>query len=258
MSTISARPTDEGNLRQLAARFAYPTTPDISRRVAVRLAGRRPGLRPWQLALIAIVVGLAALLAIPEARAMISGFFRIGPIRIVPFGPTPTLTTEPAATAVPGVAPLARELRGLAGETTFEAAPGLAPFPVLVPTYPPDLGSPDHVYYQPGSLMLILAWDDPTDSNQLTMSLYEVDSDSWVISKFEPQVIEETTVNGNYALWVQGPYYIELANGDYTLRRLVDGATLIWDDGAVTYRLEGDLPLQEAIRVAESLESVEP
>jgi hypothetical protein len=33
----------------------------------------------------------------------------------------------------------------------------------------------------------------------------------------------------------------------------VNGNTLIWEDGGTTYRLETDAPLDEALRIAESL-----
>jgi hypothetical protein len=35
--------------------------------------------------------------------------------------------------------------------------------------------------------------------------------------------------------------------------RLVEGHVLIWADGSLTYRLETELPLDEALRIAESL-----
>jgi hypothetical protein len=38
--------------------------------------------------------------------------------------------------------------------------------------------------------------------------------------------------------------------------RLIDGHVLIWTDGVTTYRLETALDLEEAVRVAESLESL--
>jgi hypothetical protein len=34
---------------------------------------------------------------------------------------------------------------------------------------------------------------------------------------------------------------------------MITGNVLIWTDGALTYRLESDLPLAEARRIAESL-----
>ena len=44
-----------------------------------------------------------------------------------------------------------------------------------------------------------------------------------------------------------------VTDGDYNLRRLITGYVLIWRDGDITYRLETDLPLEEAVKIAESL-----
>ena len=69
--------------------------------------------------------------------------------------------------------------------------------------------------------------------------------------------MEETTVDGERALWVRGPHLLQFreknGNVDYDTRRLVNGNVLIWQEDTLTYRLETDLPLEEAVRVAESL-----
>jgi hypothetical protein len=54
-------------------------------------------------------------------------------------------------------------------------------------------------------------------------------------------------------VWAEGPYLLQLSGGDIDLRRLVEGHVLIWTDGPITYRLETDLTLDEAVRIAESL-----
>jgi hypothetical protein len=77
-------------------------------------------------------------------------------------------------------------------------------------------------------------------------------------TKFDPQVIQETTVDGRYALWVEGPYVLELTDRNYVERYLLEGGTLVWEADGVTYRLETRLTLEEAIRIAESLRPVEP
>jgi hypothetical protein len=69
-------------------------------------------------------------------------------------------------------------------------------------------------------------------------------------------VIQETSVNDQRALWAVGPYPLRLYNGDLQFRRLIDGHVLIWADGDITYRLETDLGLEEAITIAESLEPI--
>ena len=61
------------------------------------------------------------------------------------------------------------------------------------------------------------------------------------------------TVGGRPALWTEGPYILQLQNGDLDFRRLIEGHVLIWVEGGVTYRLETGLPLEEAVKIAESL-----
>ena len=252
-------------LTGVASSFSYPPTPEISREVGARLQPRGRSVRAWQLAVMAIAVLMAALFAVPKVRAFIGQYFRVGVVRIFPFGPTETPTDALAVTPAssptspsPTPQPLPLPLVNLKGLTTLEDAQRSATFPVLLPGYPPDLGPPDYAFYQGGIPMLIFVWADPDDQSQLRLSLFEIDSRSPTVSKFEPQIIQETNVNGQYALWVEGPYVMELTDQDYVQRYLVEGGTLVWEANGVTYRLETRLSLEEAVRIAESLQSMEP
>jgi hypothetical protein len=104
--------------------------------------------------------------------------------------------------------------------------------------------------------MTILAWLDPDSPDQVMISLHMIPEGSWAVEKMEPVAIEETRVNGQPAVWAVGPYPLRLYNGDLQFRRLVDGHVLIWESGGVTYRLETDVSLEEAVRIAESLEPI--
>ena len=46
-----------------------------------------------------------------------------------------------------------------------------------------------------------------------------------------------------------------MRNGDIQFTRMIDGHVLIWEENKITYRLETDLELDEAIRIAESLQA---
>ena len=81
-------------------------------------------------------------------------------------------------------------------------------------------------------------------------------SGSWVINKMGPKVIQETQVNGQHAIWAEGPYPLILRNGNVEFTRLIDGHVLIWTGVNVTYRLETDLSMEEALKVAESLQPI--
>ncbi len=246
----------EDKLRALAHSFDYPPAPDVSLAVRQRLVGRqaRKITRPLRLAWAAVILTLilAGALAIPGVRAQIVEFIQIGVVRIFQIAPTqpslqPSLQPSPQPTLLPS-------LLDLAGETTLEDARLRASFPIRLPDYPAGLGQPDHVFLQTGDgQMLVLVWLDPGQPDRVYLSLHIITPGSITLIKFEPKVIEETTVNGQPAIWAEGPYLIKLRSGDYDDRQLVSGNTLIWLDGELTYRLESDLPLAEAVKIAESL-----
>jgi len=142
----------------------------------------------------------------------------------------------------------------MAGETTLSGAQQRANYPILLPA---DLGKPDRVYVQNASgPMTILVWMDTQHPDQVKMSLHFIPEGSWAVDKFAPRTIDETSVNGRPAVWAVGPYPILFRNGDLEISRLVNGHVLIWEDGGVTYRLESDLSMEEAVRIAESLEPI--
>jgi hypothetical protein len=256
----------EARLQQLARHFPYPPTPDMTSRVRAQLAEgsrRKPGLPPRRLAWAALVVllVLAGLLAVPQVRAALVEYLQIGAVRIFLIEPTPTPTPTPLAASseekpiTPTPTPLA-SLLDLAGETTLAEATEQAGFTIRLPTYPPDLGQPDHVFLQQiGGPVVVLVWLDPAQPEQVRLSLQQLGPGTFA-EKGNPGQVQETTVNGQRALWAEGPYVLQFRRGnrvDYDFRRLVEGRVLIWAEGDITYRLETDLALPEAVRVAESL-----
>jgi hypothetical protein len=255
----------ENRLTQAAQSFLYPSTPDIVRAVRVKLDSPQRLTLTWKLALAVVLAAIAILLAVPEVRAGLVGIFRIGVVRIFPATPTPTPTNtrvpviripteEPTQMVVfPSATPDLVDLFDLFGETTLESARQRASFPIPLPTYPSDLGVPDRVYYQPRAKMIILVWMQPDDPQKVRISLHMLGPDSAIVKKMDPQVISETSVNGQYAVWTTGPYPVQIRANDYDFARLVEGHTLIWEQDNITYRLETDLSLEEAVRIAESL-----
>jgi hypothetical protein len=244
-------PSFESQVRQAARALPYPPTPDLAGAWARRsTAGSRPVLRlrpVW--ALIGLLALLAGLLAVPPVRAAIREFLQIGAVRIWLVEPTPAPTaTRPQPTPTSMVSVLQ-----LSGATTLAEAQAEAPFPIRLPTWPADLGAPDHVFLQNlDGTAVILVWMDEQQPDQVRLSLHLLSSDviAW---KMGPQRVAETTVDGQPAVWAEGPYVISLRNGSWETRQLVSGHVLIWQADSVTYRLESDLTLDEAVRVAESL-----
>jgi uncharacterized protein DUF4367 len=260
----------ETRVRSIAIKMDYPRTPDISRSVRTRLrasSGPRFTSRRLAWSLTIVLVLLSSLLLIPSARAAILDFIQIGVDRIFPRVITPTVqvitTATPqsslpqmpvTATPVVKIATLIPTLKQLAGETTLADAQTKVNFKIVLPTYPGDLGQPDHVFVQNAEgNMVILVWLDPQASDQVLMSLHFIPNGSWMLEKYEPKVTQETKVNDQRAIWTEGPYPLLLRNGNVTWDRLVEGHVLIWTDGNITYRLETNLSLEEAVKIAESL-----
>jgi hypothetical protein len=170
-------------------------------------------------------------------------------------GPAIPITATPGPTASSSLIPFIEQI---AGEVTLEEAREKVGFPISLPTYPADLGEPDRVFVQDmNGWMVVLVWLDAQQPDQVQMSLHMIEGGSWAIDKVEPTLVEETTVNGLPAAWVLGPYPLILRNSDIRFVRLIDGHVLIWANGEITYRLETDLSLEEAIKIAESLEPIQ-
>jgi len=249
----------------------YPRTPDIAGAVMARLRGAtRPRFISRRLvwSLTVILILFSSLMLIPPARAAIIEFIQIGVVRIFRAEPTPLAppnqeipsTVVPVtATPVPTSQPLIPILENLAGEMTLDEAQKAVNYPILLPSYPPDVGKPDRIFVQDADgKMTVLVWLDPQHPDQILMSLHFLPAGSWAIKKIEPTHIQETNVNSQRAIWAIGPYPLRLSNGDLDFVRLIDGHVLIWEQGDITYRLETDLSLEEAVKIAESLRPIEP
>jgi hypothetical protein len=254
----------EKQLASLAKGLEYPGTPDVAGSVMRRLRPTTPpGLvsrrLAWSLTVILVVV--ASLMLIPPARAAILEFIQIGIVRIFRSAPAPVTppqqqlpSTMVLVTATPVSEPLIPILERLAGERSLESVQQLVDYPILLPSYPPDLGPPDRVFVQDArGDVTILIWIDPKQADQVLMSLHIIPPGSWAVEKMNPARVQDTTVNGQRAIWAVGPYPVRFSNGDIDFVRLVDGHVLIWTDGQITYRLETELNLEEAVKVAESL-----
>jgi hypothetical protein len=260
----------EGQLRAAAATLSYPPTPDIAGAVRRRLAAQhRTRQRSLRLAL-GLLAALLALLAVPQVRAAVARAIQIGTIRIIFEEPTPlpasaTPAAAPAPTTTPSLpistaTPIA-SLLDLAGETSLEEARQRVSYPIKLPAYPEELGPPDRVFVQRvDGQMVVLVWLDPEKPGGISMSLSIIQSDMPLEKSFAVKtgvtILQEANVGSRRAIWVQGPHFLQIRQGnstDYTLRYLVKGNVLIWTDGELTYRLESGLTLAEAIKVAESL-----
>jgi hypothetical protein len=258
--------TLDKQLSQLSQELPYPPTPDIAAAVASHLEDEksRPPrqLSPRLAWVVVILILLATLMAIEPVRAQILEFLQVGAIRIFLNQPDPTIPpggAQPspmAGVSIPTATPVAFPvLDELAGETSLEGARSAIGFPIKLPTYPPALGEPDRVFLQDlGGQAVLLVWMDEDDPGSIQLDLLIMGPGTFA-EKGLPEVIEETSVNGLRAIWTQGEHILHFGGTTYqSVPLVVQGNILVWEQDGITYRLESDLPLEEAVRLAESLD----
>jgi len=243
-------------LRQAATdlRDEFPPTPPIAAPVRRELQRRRTAPATWlrvqqlaRAAALAAAVFAAILLLSPDVREAVARFFGLETVRIE------RIATVPAPTRTPVSQQQAtRPSFELAGLTTLADARARAKFDIRLPAYPPTLGQPRRVYVQDfeSGQQVILVYPD--------FALFQSEGVIYGKGVGGGTLIQETTVAGEYALWLSGsPHLVQIQNPDGSYRegsaRLVDGNVLAWQAGDITYRLETQRSLDEAMRIAESL-----
>ena len=207
----------------------------------------------------ALLIVLSIAMAVPQVRAAVLEFLQIGAIRfdINEGQPGAALATQgPVATPVGQV----RRPDELFAETSLDQAAALVNFPIRLPTYPPDLGLPDRVYSQEladpagDGQVLILDWLVPGRPDESQLSLYQIGAPYYGVKEALRESLQETRVLNHFAVWVPAGHRLQV-QGEEGLESIVVGRdVLIWTDEVMTYRLESDLFMEEAVRVAESLE----
>lgn len=243
-------PVEEQQIITMAQALPYPKTPDGVRGFRQRLGERSrpryltPGYRRALAIALALFLVLASLLAVPQVRAAILEWLQIGAVRIFIAEATPAPITPPVATP---------NLAGLGIPVTLAEAEEALDFPILLP---PDLGPPDVVYLRLtyGSGVVSPVWFDAAAPAQIRAMLWQIGIPEFVHKWVYLDQMTETTVNDHPAYWIIGPQPLQLLDQEVYPPRLVTNTVLIWADGTVTYRLEGDFTLEEAVELAESLE----
>lgn len=259
----------ERSLSDVAGRFDYPPTPPLAaavgrRRRAAQPVARRPaatGRRlAWGLAVLVLVA--LALLAVPQTRAALLSFFaRVGAIEIfideaaptaeptaVPT-PAPPPTTEPSTASTTAVGH-SLALAALGEPTTLVDAAQRIGF---TPRIPAALGEPDEVYlHRDVDLPAVtLVWRGPDGA---PLSLTQIAIAEFARKMVSQGGVRETTVNGAVAMWLSGPHMLLLFGDGPSNPIPITSNVLIWAGDGYTYRLEGELTLEEAVAIAESLE----
>jgi hypothetical protein len=240
---------------------AAPSATEPAWRRWRRWASAPGGTRPVRRSLL---IAVALLLVAATVAAAV--WFGLPGIRIL-FGPppipTPSATVRPSGppdSLAPGATLGLGQLVDVADIATRST------FPIRFPT-DPLLGPPDTAWIDPAKAdQVSLVWRPRPGlpatldgSVGLLLGQFNGRLDDGFITKTIGQgtTVERVRVGGNDGFWISGAphfFYYEDANGNFVedSRRWV-GDTLLWTDGAITYRLEAGLGRDVAIRIAESL-----
>ena len=241
--------------RALASGLVWPETPSVAPGVLARIAEveRAPRrLRP-RFSLPSrrrtVLILIAALLAVAAAAAAAKLVIDFGAVRIRE-APTPPLHVP---SAVPSGSAFGRP-------TTLAEAEAETGLDAVVP---PALGSPDRAWTDtgvPDATRIVLAWRASPDLPAIDglpwgTVLYEFRGDAAVAVKTlgEGTQLRTTRIGGHVAYFITGEHEIALLTDDGTYARYsVAGNVLLWQEGGLTLRLETELPIGAARKMAGS------
>jgi hypothetical protein len=239
----------ERALVALGRELAVPDAPDLTPRVVQALEHPRPStsmrLRLGLALAVVLVAALLAALAIPDARSALQRFFHIGAARIEVVDELPTVAPQPPEL----------DLETALGErVSLAQARRLAGFDLL------ELEErPDRVYLGPrGTVWFLYGRPDAVRLLVAQTPRLRVD-EPFILKKLAGAGarVETTRVRDNRAYFLSGePHEMILIDEQgvpvQESARLAQDV-LLWEEDGRTYRLEGDLALDEALDIANSL-----
>ena len=222
----------EQRLGDLAGDLAVPV-PDgleaaVMRRVVVARPRRR--LRRWVAGLLLGVLGVGVVAS--PVGASLREWLGL---------PGVTVESGEPVTGTPTVPPAS-------GRTSLEQAATRAGF---VPVVPSALGDPDGVEVSADRLVVSLSWS----TEQGTVRIDQIRGDVEPLFWKTTDKAERVTVAGQDALWLPTAHRVEVVTDDGSVRSIpsrLAAPTLLWLADELTMRLEGDLSLADATRIAES------
>jgi hypothetical protein len=227
-------PELERELRALAAYVDWPAERDLERAVRARLRQRR-ARRPvsWRrlagVAALVLVVGLAATMAVPDARTAVLRFLGLKGVTVIRVEELPPASSSPQ----------------VFGESvTLAEAENVVGFR---PRLPRDLGPPDDVRINRFSpYFVVLLYGRPGVRLRLT------EFTGGAVEKYASfgQRVDRVEVDGRPGIWVEGRHVVSELFG---LPRL-SGNALLWEQDDLTLRLEGRLTQEQALELARSVE----
>jgi len=236
-------------LRDLGSRLEVPLSPEVSAAVWARIEAE-PALGSryvprWAVAAVAVILALAAASIVsPAVRATVLDVLRFAGVE---------LRSEPG--------PPARQQSLLPGERAvdLDQARRSAAFPISVPT---ALGQPDEVHLSDARVVSLIYRAGPgrpvPTAGDTAVRLDEFDGLlEPVFEKFAGMSGgERVRVGGEQGIWIEGPHevmYVDRAGEWRTETARLAARTLIWQQGNVTLRLEGQFTLAQALEVASTV-----
>jgi hypothetical protein len=225
----------------LGRELDLPPTPDLVSAVRARI-GRRARTRRWLvLALAVIVVGIGIAMAVPQARSAILRFFDIGAVRVE------RVETLPAAREAPLTA-------GLGSPRTLVEAEQRAGFRMILPKF--KRAPPSRYYALNGVIATVIRY------GSTPLLLTELSGNQmWLGKKFVSGQtrVEAVRVGSHDGLFLSGGTHVLMFRiSPSEVGRLYPrfaGNTLIWTAGSLTFRLEGKVSRDRAIRLARLITS---
>ena len=222
-------------LRTLAVE--WPATPDLAGGIEPRLAPvrRRAWLRPAAIALAVVILAAVAALALsPGARSSILRFFHLRGATVERVDELPPLQ--------------AGAKLGLGRPVPLAAAQRAVTFPIRLPTgeRPARVLLDESI----GRGAVSLVWCCP----QIVLTEIRGDALTYIEKQAGPGTkVEYLVVDGKPGVWVAGPAHAVVFRDE--LGRVVEEPrlarnVLLWEDGDVTLRLEGDITKRRALALA--------
>jgi hypothetical protein len=225
----------ERDLRELGRALDLPAGVDVAPRVLARLEGGRPRRRPRALAvaLAALALALAVALAVPPARSAILDWLGIGAVRVDLVETLPELD--------PAVGP------DLGERVSLAEARRRAGWELVVPAAP---GEPDAVYVRGEAVSFTYA----AKGGGVALVLTQVPGRAvpWAGKSALAGQVTHLDVDGHDAAWIEGGHefvYVD-PDGEVRAQPRLARSVLLWDRDGLTLRLEGDVDLAVALRVA--------
>ncbi|WP_052423071.1 hypothetical protein [Nonomuraea candida] len=208
-----------------------PGRRDGGRRGPVR-RGRR---RRWAVVVAVIVAVVAVTAATPQGRAAVMAVLRFAGIELQMGRSTPPPVT--ATATLPGETPV-----------SMAELPARAGFPVRTLA---ALDPPHRVTVSEGGRVVSMFWPDGLRFDQFDGAV-----EPYFFKQVGPPFPDFTRLNGREALWMSGEHpvgYIRREDGTRVPLRQA-APTLIWWQDDLNFRLEGARTMEEAVRVASSLQ----